>query len=60
MTERLTVQMVAEELEVSIKTVRRWIRHGKLPAEKWGRGVRIRRPSLYEFKKNYLDVLTEK
>ena len=38
----LTPQEVSDMLRVSVHTVRRWIKEGKLPAYKVGRGWRIR------------------
>jgi len=37
----LTLQEVSELLRVSVQTVRRWIKEGRLPAYKVGRAWRI-------------------
>lgn len=42
----LTPQEVSDLLRVSVYTVRRWIKEGKLPAYKVGRGWRIREADL--------------
>lgn len=42
----LTVAEVAELLKVNQQTVRNWIDHGRLPALRVGRRVRIRRSDL--------------
>lgn len=49
--ELLDVEKVAEELEVHVDTVRKWIREKQLRAIKLGRrgGYRIRRSDLNEF-----------
>jgi excisionase family DNA binding protein len=38
----LTAQQVAEELNLSLRTIRRLIKDGRLPAKRIGRSVRIR------------------
>ena len=48
----LTVQQVAEELQVDEETVRRWIKRAELPALELGSrkmGYRIKRADLDEF-----------
>lgn len=45
----LTTQEVAEILGVRVETVRNYIKRGKLPAVKWGRGYRIAQRDLEEF-----------
>ena len=50
--EWLTVDEVATELQISVETVRRWIRRGELPVLDLGgprAGYRIRRADLVEF-----------
>ena len=45
--EPLTVQGAAEYLKVSTRTIRNWIKNGKLPAKQFdGAGFRIRRLEL--------------
>jgi excisionase family DNA binding protein len=44
--EFLTVAEVAEMLKLNQQTVRNWIDHGRLPAVRVGRRVRIRRTDL--------------
>jgi excisionase family DNA binding protein len=44
-----TVDEVAERLNLHVKTVRRFIRQGKLPAKRIGKEYRITRPALEEF-----------
>jgi excisionase family DNA binding protein len=44
-----TVAEVAERLEVSTRTVRRWIASGKLVAHHFGRAVRIAESDLKAF-----------
>ncbi|MFN8590905.1 MAG: helix-turn-helix domain-containing protein [Thermomicrobiales bacterium] len=46
--EYLTVKETASLLRVSPITVRRYIAAGKLPAERIGRGIRIRRAAIDE------------
>ena len=48
-TEMLTVQDVAKQLKVHIKTVRHWINSGELEAMDIGRGYRISKPDLQTF-----------
>ena len=45
----LTPQEVSDLLRISIHTVRRWIKEGKLPAYKVGRAWRIRKVDLDEW-----------
>ncbi|WP_431840472.1 helix-turn-helix domain-containing protein [Gordonia hongkongensis] len=41
---KCTIQQVADHEQVSVKTVRRWIADGRLPAHKIGpRQIRVRR-----------------
>lgn len=42
----LTPHEVSELLQVSVYTVRRWIKEGDLPAHKVGRGWRIQRSTM--------------
>jgi excisionase family DNA binding protein len=42
----LTIEQVAERLEVSPRTVRRWISAGALAVHRFGRTVRISEPDL--------------
>jgi excisionase family DNA binding protein len=44
-----TVEEVAERLNLHVKTVRRFIREGKLPAKRIGKEYRITRAALDEF-----------
>jgi excisionase family DNA binding protein len=48
-TEMLTVEDVAKQLKVHIKTVRHWINTGELEAMDIGRGYRISKPDLQTF-----------
>jgi excisionase family DNA binding protein len=50
----LTVEQVAERLQVHIETVRRWIRSGDLP------GVRLGRRAGYRVKAADLDAFLDK
>lgn len=45
----LTPHDVSELLQVSVYTVRRWIKEGDLPAHKVGRGWRIQRSTVAEW-----------
>ena len=45
----LTLRSVAEQLDVSIKTVRRWVARGELPAFKMGHQWRIHPEDLERF-----------
>ena len=45
----LTVAMVAEALNVSERSVRRWLSEEKLSVHKFGRAVRISKSDLEEF-----------
>jgi excisionase family DNA binding protein len=45
----MTRHEAANYLKVSMKTIDRWIRDGKLPAAKQGRIVRLRRDDLDAF-----------
>ena len=44
-----SIKRVADYLEVSTKTVRRWIGRGDLTAHKIGRQIRITEPDLLTF-----------
>ena len=44
-----TVAQVADLLEVSTRTVRRWIADGDLPVHRFGRAVRIEETDLRAF-----------
>jgi excisionase family DNA binding protein len=48
-TEMLTVEDVAKQLKVHIKTVRHWINTGELEAMDIGRGYRISKADLQVF-----------
>ncbi len=48
-TEWLSVEKIAEELDVPIDTVRAWIRTKKLPAYRPGREYRVKREDLNHF-----------
>lgn len=47
--EWLTLDEIAEELRVSVETVRRWIRTKQLKALSIGRGYRIKRKDYADF-----------
>jgi len=47
--ELLTLEQVAEHLQVSVKTVRRWIDAGDLVAHRIGRGLRVSKADLQAF-----------
>ncbi len=47
--ELLTLEQVAERLQVSVKTVRRWIDAGNLVAHRIGRGLRVSEADLQTF-----------
>ena len=49
MSEWLTVEDIANDLSVSIETVRNWIRRKKLTAYRVGRDYRIRRADYNRF-----------
>jgi excisionase family DNA binding protein len=49
MTRLLTADAVAESLDVSSKTVRRWIKSGDLPAYRLGGLVRVSEADLIRF-----------
>jgi excisionase family DNA binding protein len=51
-TEMLTVEEVAKQLKVHIRTVRKWIQDGELIAMDIGRGYRIRKSDLEAFIKS--------
>jgi len=44
-----SVEQVADFLEVSMRSVRRWIADGDLPAHRFGRAVRIAETDLKAF-----------
>jgi excisionase family DNA binding protein len=46
-----SIQSIAEMLDVSVKTVRRWINRGELPAHKLGNQWRVSRGDLEIFLK---------
>lgn len=48
-TEWLSVEKIAKELDVPIKTVQGWIRNGKLTAYRPGREYRVKREDLNKF-----------
>ncbi len=48
-TEMYTVEEVAKQIKVHIKTVRHWIASGELPAMDIGRGYRISKADLLAF-----------
>ena len=54
--EYVSINTAAQLLEVSTKTVRRWISQGKLPARRIGRTIRIRRSSLARIGKTATNV----
>ena len=47
--EWLSVEKIAEELDVPVDTVRAWIRTKKLPAIRPGREYRVKREDLEKF-----------
>ncbi len=57
----LSVQQVADEMQVSIDTVRNWINRpkNKLPAAKVGRDWRIKREDLDKFIEERMNVRNE-
>ncbi len=48
-TDFLTVGQVAARLEVSVKTIRRWVQNGDLAHHRFGRQVRISLADLRSF-----------
>ena len=48
----MKVSEVAEQLNVSMRTVTRWIEEGKLPAFKFGKDYRINPDDLNKFIEN--------
>lgn len=50
-----TVAKVAEALEVSTRTVRRWIADGKLAAHRFGAALRIAEADLRTFVRDHRD-----
>ena len=46
----MTVNDVAAELKVPLRTVQYWCRYGHLPAKKFGRDYMVRRSELVTFK----------
>ena len=55
----LTPEEVSSLLRVSVYTVRRWIKEGRLPAYKIGRGWRIERVGLDEWLKQQRDTVAD-
>ena len=45
----LTVEDTAEELQLNVQTVRKWLRQGRLPGRKIGREWRISRQELEDY-----------
>jgi excisionase family DNA binding protein len=45
----LTVDEIARQCRVSVRTVRRWIAAGELPVVRLGRAVRVRKRALVTF-----------
>ena len=45
----LTLEQIAEHLQVSVKTVRRWIDAGDLVVHRFGRGLRVSEDDLQVF-----------
>ena len=48
-TRVLSIQAVAQQLDVSTKTVRRWVDRGELPHHRLGRAIKITQPDLSVF-----------
>lgn len=48
----LTLEQIAEELQIHIETVRNWVREKKLPAYKVGRVYRVKREDFEKFLEN--------
>ena len=58
--EWLTLDEIAEELRVSVETVRRWIRTKQLKALSIGRGYRIKRKDYEDFlRRRTIDINEE-
>ena len=58
--EWLTLDEIAEELRVSVETVRRWIRTKQLKALSIGRGYRIKRKDYEDFlRRRTIDIEEE-
>jgi excisionase family DNA binding protein len=58
--EWLTLDEIAEELRVSVETVRRWIRTKQLKALSIGRGYRIKRKDFEDFlRRRTIDIEEE-
>lgn len=55
----IKVSEVAEQLNVSMRTVTRWIEEGKLPAFKFGKDYRIKSEDLNRFIENSKVTPTE-
>jgi excisionase family DNA binding protein len=53
-----TVEEVAERLNLHVKTIRRFIREGRLPAKRLGKEYRITRSALDEFAGTSTDSVT--
>jgi excisionase family DNA binding protein len=45
----LTLELIAEELQIHIETVRNWVRDKKLPAYKVGRVYQVKRDDFERF-----------
>jgi len=45
----MTLEQVSERLQVSVKTVRRWIDAGDLVTHRFGRGLRVSEDDLQVF-----------
>jgi excisionase family DNA binding protein len=45
----LTLEQIAEELQIHVETVRNWVRDKKLPAYKVGRVYRVKRADFENF-----------
>jgi excisionase family DNA binding protein len=49
----ISTQEISEDLNVDPSQVRRWLRDGRLPGEKWGRTWLVSRADYAVFKKDY-------
>ena len=59
-TTLLTIDEIARQCRVSVRTVRRWIAAGELPVVRLGRSVRVRKSALVMFLRRAEDDRTGK